>query len=476
MNSLLRTALFVLCMSAWAEKSAFASCTYTQVTAGELNSCALRSDGAIACWGSNWGGQNDPQPGPFARVESAAGRSCGLRTDGSMICWGRDIDPDTTPSGTFIQLGTFDFYVCGLRPDGSIECWGPLGGTPPPGPIPGGTFAQVSTGLSLGVALGFDGTITQFGNGPGGPPAGTFVSVAAGYLHACAMAAADGSVTCWGNSAPAPTGFFTQISSRGHHVCGVQTDQTLACFGTDHPIPPPPPGTFESVSSGSYHNCAVATDGSVSCWGTGSYGDPTVPPAVCAVCGDGIVDTTAEECDDGNLVPGDGCSESCTFDCTAEPRLDCFDAGRSSLRIVDADDDGEDRLLWRWRRGYTKVVDGISAPTDDGRFSICMYPDGGSLAAGTQLPYRSGWSKPSKRYRYADHTQSFGGVRVISLGADGNGFGSDVVEAGGENLPDTLLPATSYTVQLVDGRGNKCWSSTFPQGVSGDGFFKARLF
>jgi cysteine-rich repeat protein len=42
----------------------------------------------------------------------------------------------------------------------------------------------------------------------------------------------------------------------------------------------------------------------------GTWDDGTLY-VVCNVCGDGIVDS-AEECDDGNTIDGDGCSSTCT--------------------------------------------------------------------------------------------------------------------------------------------------------------------
>jgi len=38
------------------------------------------------------------------------------------------------------------------------------------------------------------------------------------------------------------------------------------------------------------------------------------------ICGDGIIDTELEECDDGNIVTGDGCSNLCEI----EPPIECF--------------------------------------------------------------------------------------------------------------------------------------------------------
>lgn len=45
------------------------------------------------------------------------------------------------------------------------------------------------------------------------------------------------------------------------------------------------------------------------------YGVITSDPTLCTtVCGDGIVMSFAEQCDDGNTISGDGCSSSCIIE------------------------------------------------------------------------------------------------------------------------------------------------------------------
>jgi cysteine-rich repeat protein len=46
-----------------------------------------------------------------------------------------------------------------------------------------------------------------------------------------------------------------------------------------------------------------------------------------SICGDGYIDTgVGEQCDDTNLIPGDGCDNDCTYTCTAATQAeDCSD-------------------------------------------------------------------------------------------------------------------------------------------------------
>jgi fibro-slime domain-containing protein len=75
-----------------------------------------------------------------------------------------------------------------------------------------------------------------------------------------------------------------------------------------------------------------------------------VPGAICraAACGDGLL-AGAELCDDGNTVPGDGCSATCTF----EPNYACptpgalcaiTDCGNGTVEGSEACDDGNHYL------------------------------------------------------------------------------------------------------------------------------------
>ena len=52
---------------------------------------------------------------------------------------------------------------------------------------------------------------------------------------------------------------------------------------------------------------------------------PGAPCVLLQYCGDGIVETSQhEQCDDGNAVPGDGCSGICTL----EPGYSCNTPGQ----------------------------------------------------------------------------------------------------------------------------------------------------
>jgi alpha-tubulin suppressor-like RCC1 family protein len=60
------------------------------VSAGGYHTCALRTDGTLACWGYNAYGQATPPAGTFSQVSAGYYHTCGVRTDGTLACWGNN--------------------------------------------------------------------------------------------------------------------------------------------------------------------------------------------------------------------------------------------------------------------------------------------------------------------------------------------------------------------------------------------------
>ena len=114
-------------------------------------------------------------------------------------------------------------------------------------------------------------------------PAGSFVSVSAGESHTCGVRS-DRSVACWGSDsygkATPPAGSFDSVSAGWSHTCGVRSDGSVACWGRDGDgQSTPPAGSFISVSAGWSHTCGVRSDGSVACWGNDGDDGRATPPA-----------------------------------------------------------------------------------------------------------------------------------------------------------------------------------------------------
>jgi alpha-tubulin suppressor-like RCC1 family protein len=202
---------------------------FQQLSAGRLHTCGALVDGRVACWGSNFAGQvgsasvqqtalgpvvDAPQIVPLPVSASAAfaaqGRhSCALSTNGAAYCWGSNrhgelgtgarttTDTAVTPPSqvvgglVFAQLAGGFGFTCGVSA-GNIYCWGRNDfGQTGNGPVSPTTVVltprQVATPVVFDPATG----LTT-------PASVVFTSVTAGLRHACGQAN-DGALYCWGS-------------------------------------------------------------------------------------------------------------------------------------------------------------------------------------------------------------------------------------------------------------------------------------
>ena len=207
--------------SYWAGQTLAPNETLSLPSAGELHTCAIQPNGSVDCWGDNSSGQAEPPSGTFTQVGTGRQHSCGLRSDEQIVCWGDDwLEKSYPPVGAFTQVSVDGDHSCGLRADGAIECWG--GGRRSGGSPPSGTFAQVSAGWVHVCGLKTDGTLACEGRPEtSSPPSGSFAQVSAGGAFAggyfaCALDR-DGEISCWGDNkngeTDLPSGRFTQVEA-----------------------------------------------------------------------------------------------------------------------------------------------------------------------------------------------------------------------------------------------------------------------
>ncbi|MAG36986.1 MAG: hypothetical protein CL878_12190, partial [Dehalococcoidia bacterium] len=242
--------------------------TFTTISAGASHTCALADDGTAYCWGANYQGQlglgteltgtvgvPTPVSGALTFTEISAGdvHTCALADDGTGYCWGDNFNgqlgdgattDQTTPAPVTMPLGVTlttisagDQYTCAVADDGTAYCWGYNFN----GQLGDGTFDQrtVPTAVSGGLNL---------------------TAIIAADDHTCALAS-DGAAYCWGYNGNGQLGDGTTTQ---------QNTPTAVSGGL----------TFAFLARGSSpdHTCALSTAGGGYCWGSnyqGQLGDGT---------------------------------------------------------------------------------------------------------------------------------------------------------------------------------------------------------
>jgi alpha-tubulin suppressor-like RCC1 family protein len=356
-----------------------------QISASEYHTCAVVSNGTAACWGyGNYGalgaGNNNGSNTPVAvtggalanktitQIDSARFHTCAVVSDGTVACWGLNqygqlgtgiSNNSNTPvaitggalaNKSVTQITTGAEHTCALISDGTVTCWGrnnegQLGtgdgnNTNIPVAITGGALAgktvtQITAGHSRTCAVVSDGTVACWGGGDsftpvavtGGALAGaTVTKITAGHAHMCALIS-DGTVACWGQNIEGQLGTgdntstttpvsinggaltnktVTSISAGAYHSCAVISNGTGACWGfnqsgqlgtgdtSDINTPVAITGgaltnkTITQIAGGHNYTCALISDGTATCWGdnsggvlgTGNEVDSTIPVAV----------------------------------------------------------------------------------------------------------------------------------------------------------------------------------------------------
>ena len=225
--------------------------------AGGLQACGLET-GAAVCWGTMeigegyWVRRNPERAAPgltFTRVSADYSTACGLEPSGAAWCWGsnwfgelgngtayQSHYPPVPVSGghAFVDITVGDGFVCGLEGTGAAYCWG-----------------DNSTGqLGQGVVGGADSVPVAVVGGH------AFRSIAPGILHTCGVTT-DSTAWCWGSNSDGQLGDSSTTS---------RSQPTLVRGGLKW---------IALVAAGyTYHayTCGITSTGAAYCWGNGSNG------------------------------------------------------------------------------------------------------------------------------------------------------------------------------------------------------------
>ncbi len=217
---------------------------------------------------------------------------CGIRGPGSSLyCWGAnsqgqlgvgDKTERTTASAvgssqTWQAVDLGENYACGIDA-GKLYCWG----------------GNSSGELGLGDSGSGTERIapTQVGS------ATTWTSVAASVGRSCGIQA--GGLYCWGAGlTPLPTRIgsatdYASVTLESSFTCAVHASGVLDCWGdnafgqlglgeaaykTKVDFPTTVPGKWSITDAGRTHTCGIKTDGTLWCWGTNTNGELGIGPS-----------------------------------------------------------------------------------------------------------------------------------------------------------------------------------------------------
>lgn len=266
------------------------------IGSGEYDTCALRQDGTIVCWGAFSDTWEPPQDETFIDILVRWLKLCGLRSDGSFICWdiSDNIGQVTSiegPTGIghpdverflnrrFATVEIGESGKCAIRTeDGTAVCWSDHTTSPVPAPA-GQRFTAIRSGGLYACAFDKEGSPICWNYYQDSPPSDElFAAFSRGPFSACVIRLEDGSPICWGliaERAPPPQDeTFTAISVGDGYACALREDGSPKCWGSygyDEPgerASPPSDERFSAISSGRYHACGLRIrDGSPVCWG-----------------------------------------------------------------------------------------------------------------------------------------------------------------------------------------------------------------
>lgn len=286
---------------------------WAQVSLGTQHTCAIKTDGSLYCWGYNYwsvlgtGTLQSPfqQLAPlrigtdtWKQVSAGELQTCAIKSDDTLWCWGTNqtgaVGTGTTmqvPAPTqitamkWLAISASISHTCGIDSDHHRWCWGD------------GTYGELGDGLSGSSAIPYiQGTPKQIG-------VDTWDSIIAGYYMTCGIKT-DGTLWCNGTNSlgqlgnnttnaqtlPVQIGVndkFYEVQTRFGTTCAHSKDGTLQCWGfnlwgmvgdgsttqRNQPMTVALSTDWTAFGVGLGAVCGSHFDGRVECWGNDDFGE-----------------------------------------------------------------------------------------------------------------------------------------------------------------------------------------------------------
>ena len=308
--------------------------TFDSISAGETYTCGVRTDGLLRCWGEAAWGRASPPDGKFLSVSAGYGHTCGVRIDGSVACWGGTnkvsgqnwvhFGETTPPEGKFLSVSVGSRFSCGIREDHTMACWGRRGLGE--ATAMGGLFRSVVSSKNTTCAISMDDGLYCAGGYPGQDWFGSeefepflgkqyravSISGDSDNVHICALKT-DGAVVC-------SILEFVNVDGKAAFPQISELQMSHGYLGTHGPS-----GEYRTINVRGFSACGLLTDNTVNCWGSNRYGQATPAerpkPMYASVPGDNFQDNFMRTC-----IDADAFSDRVTFrrDVPIEEKCGCW--------------------------------------------------------------------------------------------------------------------------------------------------------
>lgn len=241
------------------------SSNVVSIVDGFRHTCALLATGAVKCWGSNENGQlgttnflgqstSVPQeviglPSRATAITAGQIHTCAVLINGAVACWGSNNDLQLAQptsgnnpvpsivkglSAKALKVTANDFSTCALLENHTVQCWG------------GNDFGQIGLPTTISRSA-TPNSVPGFNE--------SAINIAAGKKHNCALMS-SGNVQCWGSNSNGELGNSTNLGSSSFTALQVQSLN----------------GTAVAITAGAGSSCALLSDRSAKCWGLNQYG------------------------------------------------------------------------------------------------------------------------------------------------------------------------------------------------------------